>query len=140
MPHNIGHSVQGEHFCQNNKHTGLHKWLLFFIYLLGFPWQTNLQAYARQGRSHFQATFGGRQPPQQPQWKQMQPLQPQWKGSMITVVEFKAKQATQIQLELQAKVSLYYLDLRYWCRAAQAHILAHFFLYFCKKNPVQNKH
>ena len=33
----------------------------------------------------------------------------------------------------KTKVSLYYLDLRYWCRAAQAHILAHFFYTFAKK-------
>ena len=32
-----------------------------------------------------------------------------------------------------SKVWLHYLDLRYWCRAAQAHILAHFFYTFAKK-------
>ena len=34
---------------------------------------------------------------------------------------------------ISIKVSLYYLDLWYWCRAAQAHILAHFFYTFAKK-------
>ena len=36
-----------------------------------------------------------------------------------------------------SKVSLHYLDLRYRCRAARAHILAHLFYTFAKKSSTK---